>query len=192
VSGATEGLTRVISPLAGAARRQNADPHGRRLAGRLGEVLVDPGVVQRWRRIYWRGEIHPANNTGPDKLPLRPLRQPHRRFLQPDDLAEAARRPHADLGGEALAIAEDVGVTRQAVAVWEEEFARILAADNFAKPHDFTAPIYNVWKQQAEIAEAVGLAQPTVVEKIAEFIGNAQMTDSDIFRDFTQDGAGWR
>jgi hypothetical protein len=43
---------------------------------------------------------------------------------------------------------------------------------------------------QAEIAEAVGLAQQTVVTKIAEIIENEQMTDSNIFRDF--EGGGWK
>ena len=39
-------------------------------------------------------------------------------------------------------------MTRQAIAVWEDEFAKKSAVDNFANPPDFTPPLYNVWKQQ--------------------------------------------
>lgn len=49
-------------------------------------------------------------------------------------------------------IAETVQVTRQAVSVWEEEFAKMSASDNFANWTDFKPPIYNVWKQQDKTA----------------------------------------
>lgn len=45
-------------------------------------------------------------------------------------------------------IAEAVQMTRQAVGVWEDEFAKNTAAEDFANSRDFTPPIYNVWKKQ--------------------------------------------
>ena len=41
-------------------------------------------------------------------------------------------------------IAEAVGITRQAVSTWEDEFAKKPAAGNFAN----SPPIYTVWKKQ--------------------------------------------
>ncbi len=38
-------------------------------------------------------------------------------------------------------------MTRQAIAVWEDEFAKKLDVDIFANSPDFDPPIYNIWKQ---------------------------------------------
>ncbi len=38
-------------------------------------------------------------------------------------------------------------MTRQAIAVWEDEFVKISATDNLTNSPDFDPPIYNVWKQ---------------------------------------------
>jgi DNA-binding Lrp family transcriptional regulator len=45
---------------------------------------------------------------------------------------------------------------------------------------------------QNKIAEVVGLSQPTVSEIIAKNIGNGKKTDSDIFRDFSQENSALR
>lgn len=45
-------------------------------------------------------------------------------------------------------IAAAVDMTRQAIAVWEDEFAKKLDVDIFANSPDFDPPIYNIWKQQ--------------------------------------------
>ena len=49
-------------------------------------------------------------------------------------------------------IAAAVDMTRQAIAVWEDEFAKKLEVDIFANSPDFEVPIYNVWKQQTKTA----------------------------------------
>ena len=49
-------------------------------------------------------------------------------------------------------IAAAVDMTRQAIAVWEDEFAKKLEVDIFANSPDFDPPLYNVWKQQTKTA----------------------------------------
>jgi transposase len=47
-------------------------------------------------------------------------------------------------------IAESIGVTQQVVSTWTEGFTKLLALDNFVNAHDFTPPLYNVWRQRTK------------------------------------------
>jgi rubrerythrin len=47
-------------------------------------------------------------------------------------------------------IAEAVEMERSAISKMEDEFVKKLEVDNFTNSADFTPPIYNVWKRQAD------------------------------------------
>ena len=59
-------------------------------------------------------------------------------------------------------------MTRQAIAVWEDEFAKKLEVDIFANPPDFDPPLYNVWKQQTKSnkVDHFGNSEPRWVDNL--------------------------
>lgn len=65
-------------------------------------------------------------------------------------------------------IADAVDMTRQAIAVWEDEFAKKLEADIFANSPDFDPPIYNVWRQQnkSNAVNHFGNSEPRWLENL--------------------------
>ena len=56
-------------------------------------------------------------------------------------------------------------MTRQAIAVWEDEFAKKLEVDIFANSADFEVPIYNVWKQQTKTRKQLLICGWPVIRK---------------------------
>lgn len=77
-------------------------------------------------------------------------------------------------------ICDTLSITRKTFNAWTKEKQK-------AKEEELKETIQNMWMAcatQKQIADAVGMAQPTVKEKIADFIGNGKNADSDIFRNF--------
>ena len=76
------------------------------------------------------------------------------------------------------------GCTRP-VHVYQAGTPQIYAVNR--KKKEVKEQIFAMWMAchtQQEIAEAVGVDQSVVSDKIADFMGNDQMTDSHIFRNF--------
>lgn len=65
-------------------------------------------------------------------------------------------------------IAAAVGMTRQVIAVWEDEFAKKCQEHNLANFSDFDPPIYNVWKQQSKsnTVDHFGNSEPRWLENL--------------------------